>query len=135
MDALVIVLIVIVIIVLIMIRYMADRVVNLSKMETQDKEEMIQLMKIKFIRRKITIERMEYPRISNNILYRIYFTVKTTENIIENNLDKVQSNFHLEFENLGVNNDDEIEYCCIIAAYNGNEIEFLEGIKYKYRDK
>ena len=127
--------VILILITFIIIRYMADRVVNLNKMQTQDKEEMIQLMRIKFIRRKINIERMEYPRISNNILYRIYFTIKTKENIIENNLDKVQSNFHLEFENLGVNNNGEIEYCCTIAAYNGNEIEFLEGIKYKYRDK
>lgn len=108
-------------------------VILLSQIENLDKEEIIELMKISFIRNQIDMERMEIPKIYNSMFYRIFFTVQGLEDLIDYSSGKIQSNLHVSFDKLG-DDKGKIEYCCTISDYDNNEIDLLERIHEKYKN-
>ena len=107
-------------------------VIYLYQIENLDKEEIIELMKISFIRNQIDMEKMEIPKIYNSMFYRIFFTVHCLEDLIDYNSGKIQSNLHLSFDKLN-DSDGKIEYCCTISDYSNCEIDLLERIHEKYK--
>ena len=112
--------------------YVRAEKINLKYIENQDKEELIQMMKISFIRSDIEMIELEVPKIYTNMFYRIYFFVYTTDDIIDDNRFRIQSNFHLSYENLGIENE-RIKYCCTISDYENRKIGLIERIKNKYK--
>ena len=120
-------------IIFLLLDYFRSEIINLGEIENQDKEEMLKLMKISFINNNIDMDRLEIPKIYNNIYYRIYFLVHTTEDVIEDNRNKIQSNMmHLSYEKLGIV-EEKTEYCCTISNYNNTGIELLDRMQDKYR--
>ena len=121
------------VIIFLIIRYFRKEVIYLVNIENLDKEEMIELMKISFIRNQIDMEKMEIPKIYNSMFYRIFFTVHCLEDLIEYNSGKIQSNLHLSFDIIN-DEKDKIEYCCTVSDYSNKEIELLERIHDKYKN-
>ena len=104
---------------------------NRLKEKNIDKEELLKLMNISHIRESIEIEKIETPKIYNNIFYRVYFIVDTTDDVINDSMNELQSNLHLLFERKGFI-DRKTEYCCTISNYD-NRIYFLDRMRHKYK--
>ena len=119
-------------IIFLLLAYFKTEVINLKEIENQDKEEMLKLMKISFITIDIDMDRLEIPKIYNNIYYRVYFFIYTTEDIIEDNINRIQGNLHLYYEKIDMINE-RTQYCCTISDYNDKGIELLERMQSKYK--
>lgn len=130
----------IVIVILLVGKYFLDKVrenkiIDLDDIEPQDNEEILQLLNLGAIREEIDIQQLEIPKIHNNIFYKINFIVHSTDDVIQENIDKIQSDtMHLSFEKTSLL-EYAIEYSCILSDYNNKGIELLERISYKYDPK
>ena len=115
-------------VIFLLFKYVRTEVVYLDAIEIPDKEE---LLNISYIRESIEIEKIETPKIYNNIFYRVYFIVDTTDDVINDSMNELQSNLHLLFERKGFI-DRKTEYCCTISNYD-NRIYFLDRMRHKYK--
>ena len=112
-----------------------NKIIDLDDIEPQDNEEILQLLNLGAIREEIDIRQLEIPKIHNNIFYKINFIVHSTDDVIQENIDKIQSDtMHLSFEKTSLL-EYAIEYSCILSDYNNKGIELLERISYKYDPK
>ena len=112
-------------------KYTKNEVVYLDTIENPDKEMLLKLMNIGNIREKIDIEKIETPKVYNNIFYKIYFGVHSTEDVINDSMNQVQNNLHIGFERIGTINR-RTEYCCTISDYD-NRIYDLDRLRNKYK--
>ena len=123
---------VLVAIILLLKNYFKNEEIELSEIEEEDKRDMITLMGLDFIKETIEIQKIEIPKVYNNIFYRVYFSIYTHEDLIANDPSRFQSNaLHLSFEKLGIT-EETIEYSCTISSYEKTGNALIKTIHDKY---
>lgn len=130
MKKVVIMLIFILIIMLILFNQLfGNNVVRLKTITNEDKTIIIDLMNLSDAANRISIEKIETPKIYKDIYYKVYFEINKDQTYIKNT-SSINNGIYTDFKKIKTKNDKE-KYSCTISAF-GN-LETLDNIMKKYK--